>query len=150
MANEEKPDRRFRRSERLTLKRDFDEIFGMRRSAAGRCLILYASRNELGYNRLGLVVGRKAGPAPTRNRFKRLVREAFRLTKNHQPVGWNWIALPRLPKKGTKTSAPPSDDWSLDVFQAEMVDLMHRLARPPRGESRNKFHGPKDAKSSGD
>ena len=150
MADEPRPDSRFRRSEWLTLKRDFDEIFGIRRSAAGRCLIIYASRNDLGYNRLGLVVGRKAGPAPTRNRFKRLVREAFRLTKNDQPVGWNWIALPRLPKKGSKPATPPSSDWSLDQFRTEIVDLMHRLARSRGGEPRNKFHGPRDAKPSGD
>ncbi len=41
--------------------------------------MVYTRPNTLGINRLGLSVGRHVGPATKRNRFKRLVREFFRL-----------------------------------------------------------------------
>ena len=52
-----------------------------RYAVAGRTFILHAKPNDLGYNRLGLAVGRKLGKAPLRNRVKRRLRELFRLNK---------------------------------------------------------------------
>lgn len=135
MADEHQPDQRFRKGERLTLAREFDQVFGGRRSAAGKFLVVYAARNELGYNRIGLVVGRRTGSAPVRNKFKRLVREAFRLSKSEQPIGWNWVVLPRLPKKEKKVASAPPPEWSLIELQSEFIQLVRRLARVPRGES---------------
>lgn len=135
MADEHQPDQRFRKGERLTLAREFDQVFGARRSAAGQFLVVYAARNELGYNRIGLVVGRRTGSAPTRNKFKRLVREAFRLSKGEQPIGWNWVVLPRLPKKEKKVASAAPPEWSLIELQSEFIQLVRRLARAPRGES---------------
>jgi len=136
MAGEKQPDERFQKGERLTLAREFDQVFAARRSAAGRFLVVYAVRNDLGYNRLGLVVGRRTGSAPVRNRFKRLVREAFRLSKSDQPLGWNWVVLPRLPKKDKKAPDAAAPDWTLQEIQAELLQIARRLARVPHGESR--------------
>lgn len=135
MASEIQSDQRFRRSERLTLAREFDQVFTARRSVAGKFLVVYAARNELGYNRLGLVVGRRTGSAPVRNKFKRLVREAFRLSKSEQPVGWDWVVLPRLPKKDKKAPRFSVPAWSLIEIQTDLIQLCRRLARVPRGES---------------
>lgn len=43
--------------------------------------------NGLSYNRLGVTASRKVAGAVGRNRIKRLVREAFRLTADRQPTG---------------------------------------------------------------
>lgn len=46
--------------------------------------------------RLGLSVSRKLGKAVVRNRWKRLIREAFRLTRRQLPDGVDLIVIPRL------------------------------------------------------
>ncbi len=64
---------------RLRLKEDFDRIF----KEAGRCsgsgLTVRVLPNGLSYSRLGLMIGKKAGNAVTRNRVRRILREYFRL-----------------------------------------------------------------------
>lgn len=47
-------------------------------------LVIYAARGSRPYARLGVSVGRKIGPATVRNRWKRLIREAFRLAISRQ------------------------------------------------------------------
>ena len=44
--------------------------------------IYYLKRPQAHTSRLGLAVGKKTGPAAVRNRWKRLVREAFRARRH--------------------------------------------------------------------
>jgi ribonuclease P protein component len=46
-------------------------------------------------SRLGLVVGRKFGNSPRRNRFKRILREAYRLNKSLLESGADIVVIPR-------------------------------------------------------
>jgi ribonuclease P protein component len=139
MAESNSDDQRLRRRERLTLDREFQAAFRGRRSTAGRRIVLYARANQLGYNRLGLVVGRKLGRAFQRNRFKRLVREAFRRSKPDQPVGWDWLVLPRLPKKGdAQLPGASPQTWTMSEIQDELLELMHRAAGRGRSHGRGK------------
>lgn len=126
-------DRRFRRQERLSRARDFEAVFANRQSAAGAWIVIYGRANGLDYNRLGLVISRRLGSAVRRNRFKRLVREAFRLTKSEQPAGWDLLVLPKLPKRvrGQKTP-PPAPAWTFDGMKKEMVRLVHQVAQRHR------------------
>jgi len=84
----------FPKSHRLLSKPDFDRVFAARRSKADARLVVYASENELGHARLGLVVSRKVGNAVVRNRWKRLLREAFRLVQHDLPPV-DLVCLPR-------------------------------------------------------
>ncbi len=84
-------------------------------------LILYACENELDYPRIGLVVSRKAGNAVVRNRWKRCLREAFRLSQHELPAGIDLVALPRA---GAEPTMPR--------VQQSLRTLAQRLARQLR------------------
>jgi ribonuclease P protein component len=49
--------------------------------------------------RLGLAIGRPVGNAVVRNRWKRLIREAFRQNRDQLPVGLQMVVRP---KKGAE------------------------------------------------
>jgi ribonuclease P protein component len=86
----------FRRHERLTDARDFQRVFERRRSVSDERLIVYGAENGLAFCRLGLSVGRKKiRRAHDRNRFKRVVREAFRLSKADLPAGVDLVVVPK-------------------------------------------------------
>jgi ribonuclease P protein component len=88
-------DHRFPKSLRLLKPAEFDRVFTRRRSQADGMLLIYGCENDLATSRLGLVVSKKCGDAVTRNRWKRCIREAFRLLQQEIPQGIDFVALPR-------------------------------------------------------
>lgn len=63
---------------------DFAAVLRAKSVVRGTCVDLYTRPNGLAYPRLGLVVSRRLVPLATRrNRYKRLMRETFRL-KQHE------------------------------------------------------------------
>jgi len=92
---------RFPRSRRLHLQRDFARIFARKCRLGDRWMTVYLDANGLGYTRLGLIVGKKVGKAVVRNRIKRLIREAFRLSQHELPAGLDVICIPRPGRIGT-------------------------------------------------
>jgi ribonuclease P protein component len=91
-------DQSFRPYERIKDTRDFRRAFDRRKSAGDDWLVVYGAENGLGHARLGLSVSKKkVKTAVARNRFKRLVREAFRLNKAALPPGIDLVVVPRGP-----------------------------------------------------
>lgn len=78
----------FRRGHRLTHARQFQAVYAGRvQRVGGRgSLVLWGLPNGLEWPRLGLSVGRRVGGAVVRNRAKRVVREAFRLSMGELPA----------------------------------------------------------------
>ena len=54
---------------------------------------VHARANGLGRSRLGVSVGRKFGGAVVRNRFKRMVREAFRTCDAARAAGLDIVVV---------------------------------------------------------
>lgn len=82
-------------------KQDFKRVYGRKKSAANPLFVVYAAKNELGENRLGLSVSKKVGNAVVRNRIKRLVKEACRLTfvqaSDTNSEGYDLVVIARSP-----------------------------------------------------
>ncbi len=95
---------RYGGSQRLRGRRAFAAVFDARCRKHAGPIVVCGRPNELGYCRLGLCTSRKVGSAVTRNRIKRLLREAFRLRQYDlcQAVGGYDIAVvvrPHAPAK---------------------------------------------------
>ena len=115
---------RFRPHERIRSNDDFRRAFERKRSASDDVLIVYAAENGLEHVRLGISVGkRKIRKAHDRNRFKRLVREAFRLNKCDLPPGVDFVVVPRGPVL--------TFDRATDSVARLTQAAARRLGRPP-------------------
>jgi ribonuclease P protein component len=122
---------RFRPQEHLRRPSDFRRVYDRRRSVSNGWLVVYACENGLPYLRLGLSVSRKLGPAVQRNRLRRLLREAFRLSRHQMPKGLDLVVIPRQPQAVTLaelTAALPKLVQQLDRKLARDHD------RQPEGQ----------------
>ena len=81
--------------DRILKRKEFDHVMTYGRSVADRRLVVYTRENGLSRCRLGLVVGRKVGKAVRRNRIKRLLRTAFRLSRPQLPSGQDIVVIAR-------------------------------------------------------
>ena len=108
---------RFPKRMRLVSAKQFERVFAGRVSASDSWIVLYGAANEVGHARLGLTVPLRIGGAVQRNRWKRLLREAFRL-RQHELPALDLVCVPR-------TATPPE----LSQLMASLLALSQRLNR---------------------
>lgn len=87
----------FPSSSRLLKRSDFSQVQRTAKRFAGQFLQMDYRLGHFPRVRLGITVSKRYGKAHERNRFKRLVREAFRLRQHFLPPS---IDINVLPKKG--------------------------------------------------
>ncbi|WP_233216556.1 ribonuclease P protein component [Blastopirellula marina] len=110
---------RFPATLRLKKPGEFDAVFTRRSSAGNGWLVVYAARSGLDQPRMGLVVAKKKiGNAVQRNRWKRRLREAFRLNRQKLPRGFDLVVLPQSKQHPT-----------FAALESALVQLAHRAAR---------------------
>ena len=74
----------------------FRRLYQKGKSASGHCLVVYCRKNGLPYNRLGLTTGTKLGHAVVRNRIRRRIREAYRLSEHTYLSGYDIVVVARV------------------------------------------------------
>lgn len=103
-------EQKFPKSVRLRNSAQFARVYNANIYAADDCLVMQGTKNDstprdstpgdlLVENecrtRIGLSVSRKVGNAVVRNKWKRLIREAFRVQKFDFPQGIDLVVRPR-------------------------------------------------------
>ena len=115
-------DQSFLPAYRLRRNADFQRVYRRRCTASDKLLLVFGCPNSLCHNRIGLSVSRKLGKAVARNRWKRLIREAFRLSLQRLPVGIDLVVIPQ------RRVEP-----ELTALLESLPLLAGRVAKKPRG-----------------
>lgn len=108
----------FHKQQHLRKAADFSRVYARRCVARSAHLTVFAAPNPAGALRVGLSVSKKNGNAVIRNRLRRLLREAFRLSRHELPGGLDLVLVP-----------VDARDTTLMEFQEALVRAVGKLAR---------------------
>jgi ribonuclease P protein component len=122
------------RNTRVRKRAEFERIQGGGARVTTRSFVLVvAARPDRGPARLGITASRKIGGAVTRNRAKRLVREAFRAHPELFPPGIDIVVICRKPP-GAMKAAEVAAEWLSAAKQlARRIDEARTACETPPG-----------------
>jgi ribonuclease P protein component len=121
----------FDRSKRLGGQAAFAAVYAAATKFTRGPLVLFSLPNSLPHCRLGLSVSRRVGTAPRRNRIKRLLRDAFRLTQHDLPAGYDLVIVVR-----------PHEPLTLVEYQAILTAAAARLHQTWKNRAANAAGAP--------
>lgn len=126
----------FPRTARIRSPADFARVYDRRCSAAAGPLVLYAApRGDAATDaRVGLSVSRRIGNAVVRNRWKRRLREAFRLVRSRLPAGTDYVIVVRSGDPGLGVEAARRTEAAIESLAARVTGRPGYPAPPPTGE----------------
>lgn len=134
----------FGRARRLTGRGAFKSVLDARARVDCGAFAVHAKPSGAPLARLGISIGRRCGTAARRNRMKRLLREAFRLSQHglptDAPAPYDLVVVVR-----------PHEPMPLDEYRGRLLEAIGRLhatwtkrhqrsertgaATPPHGEA---------------
>ena len=91
---------------------------------------LHAAPNGTAKSRLGISIGRKAGNAAARNGIKRMLREAFRLSRAEWPAAYDVVVVVR-----------PHERLTLDQYRTRLNDAVANVHGRWSGKRRSSSSG---------
>jgi len=83
----------FAKRKRLVKGEQFKAVLARNLCVSNGLLRLYTAKNDCGYPRLGVSVGREWGGAVVRSRLKRVLREVFRQSQDEIPAGFDYLVM---------------------------------------------------------
>lgn len=125
-------DQQFTKSSRLLSRTDFRRVYERRCSVADSLIRLAGRLNDAEESRMGLSVSRDCGNAVARNRWKRLLREAFRLSRTRLATGIDFVVIPRpdaTPELGPLEKSLANLSWRLHKRLKEAKSTARRNTR---------------------
>jgi len=105
----------FKKEDRILKRAEFLELTRSGRKLQNDCFIAFFKSGRFDSPRLGITVTRKVAKAAQRNRIKRLVREYFRLNRQHLNQNWDINIVAK--KKATDLSSAKVDLFLQDLFE---------------------------------
>lgn len=97
---------------------------------------MYAAPNDQNQHRLGLAIHRRVGNSVTRNRVKRLLREAFRIDRQNYPLlasgGGCDLVVQAKPDEAATASLETYRSWLAGAVQSLVKELDRRAAKAIR------------------
>lgn len=94
---------KFSKLSRLLKRCDYKRLYHHGSSVAGKYIIVDCLQGATQFPKLGITVTKKFGKAHDRNRFKRIVREAFRQAQSSLPQDIEINIRPRMLAKHATT-----------------------------------------------
>ena len=105
----------FKKEDRILKRSEFLELARSGRKLQNDCFIAIFKPGQFDRPRLGVTVTRKVGKAAQRNQIKRLVREYFRLNRQHLNQNWDINIVAK--KKAADLSSEKVNSFLQDLFE---------------------------------
>jgi len=110
---------KFLKEFRLLKSQDFKKISRNRKRVKSKYIIIDYIFETKALSRMGITASKKYGKAHERNRFKRITKEAYRLSRKELPSYISFVVRPTLEAKKAK----------MQDIQKEMLFLLNRADR---------------------
>ncbi|HBV52284.1 MAG TPA: ribonuclease P protein component [Clostridiales bacterium] len=111
----------------LRKNNEFQRVYKKGTYKAGRYLVMYVLPNKEGINRIGIAAGKKFGNSVQRNRMKRIIREVYRVSREHMAEGYDIIFMARASVRKAKSPNNKLKAVSVPAYH-EIEKEMKRLS----------------------
>jgi len=113
----------FAKNKRLVRNGQFKDVLDRGLRVSDGVLTLYIAKNDIGYSRLGVSVGKFWGNAVVRNRLKRLLREAFRQSQDQIPACFDYLLMVSR-SRGKPDKSGPKETIKQLTFEQVRASLL--------------------------